>query len=101
MSRKFCPHINDTCKEECMYNLGDASTGFDFCMLQEAVRTVWSLSAPGNCVNKKLDELKIILQNIESNTSSDQTESFSIKYAVESIKNLLETNGGIWDEDCA
>lgn len=84
----FCPFINDTCNEKCMYR-GHNIELPDDCYLYDAVQTLRSLQAPDNQIDKRLQAIESELSSINCNTSSDQTDSYRILGEVEEIKGLL------------
>lgn len=87
----FCPFVQDECRTDCIFYGGYFDDNDkDNCELYDGINTIRSLSAPDSYLDKKLNEIKSKLTDIECNTSSDQTESSSINDTLEEIKNLLK-----------
>jgi hypothetical protein len=73
--------MNNNCFDE-----GDVQN----CMLRSAVDTIISLGLGVAPVNKQFEKLSGILESINSNTGSDQTDSYYIKAEIEDIKDILK-----------
>jgi hypothetical protein len=87
MEKIFCPLVKGDCRFDCVFNngcfdLGDAEN----CSLFDAVRTLQSLQAPDNQIDKRLMEIKSELSDI----SSDTNDISYTKSEVEEIKNVLK-----------
>jgi hypothetical protein len=72
--------MNNNCFDE-----GDVQN----CMLRSAVDTIISLGLGVAPINKQFEKLSKTVESINSNTGSDQTDSYYIKSETEDIKNIL------------
>lgn len=91
MSNLLCPFLQDNCDFNCVFNNGCFEEGDkENCNLLDAVQTIRSFQSSGNQVDKQQQEMISQLENIQSNTGSDQIYSYEIKNVLEDIKRLLE-----------
>ncbi len=84
----FCPFINGECNDECIYRGNNIELHYD-CDLYDDIKTLQSLQAPGNQIDKRLIDLESKLNIIDSNTSSDQTYSYEIKTKLDDIESMI------------
>lgn len=89
----FCPFIKGECNDECMYRGGNVPLPDD-CDLYDAIKTLQSLQLPNNAIDNRMQELASSLSSIDSNTSSDQTDSYRILSEVRDILELLKKHLG-------
>ena len=76
----FCPFINGNCITECVFNNGCFDEGDpENCNFMDAIRNIQSDGFVERTPKDYLEGIEDKLQNIKSNTGSDQTESYEIK----------------------
>lgn len=86
----FCPFTNGNCNAECIFNNNVYEKGnSENCNLMDAVRNIQSDGFVERTPKDYLESIEILLKKIELNTSSDQTESYSIKSELEDIYSKL------------
>lgn len=87
----FCPFINGNCVSECVFNNGCYKEGDpENCSLKDAVRNIQSDGFEDRTPRDYLQSIENKLQSINSNTGSDQTESWGIKGELEDISRKLD-----------
>lgn len=86
----FCPFINGDCIAECIFNNGCFDEGDpENCNLMDAIRNIQSDGFTERTPNDYLESIESKLLKIQTNTSSDQTESWGIKSELENISSKL------------
>lgn len=87
----FCPLVKGECISECIFNNGCYDEeDIENCNLMDAVRNIQSDGFVDRTPKDYLEGIDDKLQSIKSNTSSDQTESWSIKNELEDISRKLD-----------
>lgn len=87
----FCPFINGNCIPECVFNNGCFDEGDpENCNFMDAIRNIQSDGFVERTPKDYLEGIEDKLQNIKSNTGSDQTESYEIKNELEDISRKLD-----------
>lgn len=87
----FCPFLNDECNSECVFNNNCFEEGdSENCNLVDAVRNIQSDGFVERTPKDYLESIENKLKNVDSNTGSDQTDSYSILSEIQNIKKLLE-----------
>jgi hypothetical protein len=87
----FCPFINGNCITECVFNNGCFDEGDpENCNFMDAIRNIQSDGFVERTPKDYLEGIEDKLQNIKSNTGSDQTESYEIKNELEDISRKLD-----------
>lgn len=87
----FCPFINGDCIAECIFNNGcfDEEDP-ENCNLMDAIRNIQSDGFDERTPRDYIASIEDNLQRINSNTGSDQTESWGIKSELEDISSKLD-----------
>lgn len=86
----FCPFINDECNPDCVFNNNCFEEGdSENCNLVDAIRNIQSDGFVERSPKDYLEDIEHKLSNIDLNTSSDQTDSYSILSEIRDIKRLL------------
>lgn len=87
----FCPFIKANCRDDCIFNLPDYEEHErNKCCLYDGMDILRSFQAPDYIIDQRQQEMIKLLSNVEINTSSDQTESYSINSTLDDIKSLLK-----------
>ena len=87
----FCPFVNGECVTECIFNNGcydeDDSEN---CNLMDAIRNIQSDGFIERTPKDYLESIETTLKSVDSNTSSDQTESWNINNTLDDILTELK-----------
>ncbi len=87
----FCPFINGDCAPECVFNNGCYKEGDpENCNLKDAVRNIQSDGFDDRSPRDYLQSIENKLKDIELNTGSDNTESWSIKNELDDISRKID-----------
>ena len=86
----FCPFINGNCVSECIFNNGCYNEDDpENCNLKDTVRNIQSDGFEYHTSRNYLQSIENKLKDIELNTGSDHTESWSIKSELKNISRKL------------
>lgn len=87
----FCPFVKGDCVSDCIFNNNCHNDGdLENCNLMDAIRNIQSDGFIERTPCDYLEGIENKLQSINSNTSSDQTESWGIKSELEDISRKLD-----------
>lgn len=87
----FCPFVNGDCEVECIFNNGCYNENDpENCNLLDAVRNIQSDGFIERTPKDYLEGIEKELKSIQSNTGSDQTESWNINDKLGDILIKLE-----------
>lgn len=88
-SNIFCPFVNDGCKSNRIFRVDADGMPYD-CAMFSAAQVIRSVMAPGSYQEKLLKPISEKLNEIVSNTSTDQTSSTNIERKISTIIEHLE-----------
>lgn len=87
----FCPFVNGDCNPECIFNNGCFNQDDpENCNLMDAIRNIQSDGFTERTPKDYLESIEKEVQSIQSNTGSDQTESWNINDKLGDILVKLE-----------
>lgn len=88
----FCPFVNSNCKPTCVFRVDAEGMPYD-CAVFSAMQVIRSIMAPDSYQENLLKPITTKLNEIISNTSTDQTSSVNIERKIDIIIKHLE--GGV------
>lgn len=87
----FCPLVNGDCVAECIFNNGCYNDDDpENCNLMDAIRNIQSDGFVERTPKDYLESIENSLKSINSNTGSDQTESWNINNTLDDILTELK-----------